>query len=45
MWKRAKNAGRMTRPDYECGSVSRKQAELQDQAMNGEAGEVCKQNF
>ena len=39
MLKRAKNAGRMTRPDYECGGMKRVQQEFKDETMNVEACE------
>ena len=45
MWKVAKNAAKIIRPYYEYGSVRRKQEEIQNQAMNMEACEECKQNF
>ena len=44
MWKRAKNAGRMTRPDYECGSMKRVQQEFQDKTINAEPFEECRKN-
>ena len=39
MWKCAKSARIISRPDYECGSMQRLQEEFQDQTMNIEACE------
>ena len=45
MWKRAKRAVRILRPDYECGSVERVQEEFQDQTINVEVCEDCRKIF
>ena len=44
MWNRAKSAGRLSRPDYECRGVQKVQEDFQDQSMNVEACEECRKN-
>ena len=41
MWKHAKSAGLISRPDYEYGSELE---EFQNQTMNVEAQEECRKN-
>ena len=45
MWKLAKSAGIISRPDYEFESMQRVQEEFQDQSMNVDACEECRNNF
>ena len=45
MWKRAKSAGRISRPNYECENVWRVQGDFQDQNMIVEACKECRYIF
>ena len=45
MLKCAKNAVRIGRPDYECGSVGGVHADFQNQNINLEACEECRNNI
>ena len=42
MWNRAKSAGRMSGPEYECVRLKKVQDEFQDQTMNMEAYTECR---